>query len=252
MHAIYGLVDPLTGSMRYVGRSNRPTERWQEHCKGKGRTHCAYWVASLRRMGLAPFLTILCWVPAKESGDVERRWIAHYRAMGCDLTNITPGGDGGSAKGHRMSPEANARRIAAAVAATKGKPLSPEHKAKLAAAKLGRKLTQEHKDKIGAKQKGRVKGEQERRNISAAQKGKPRPPESLRKMRESKRQLRSTATGQAFLSAIGRNAGLASAQALRDDPEKLARTVEKRRATREHNLRTRFTVAGGSVADVQS
>jgi hypothetical protein len=53
----------------------------------------------------------------------ERKWIAHYRSLGCRLVNISDGGEGGAGELH------------------KGVPKPQEHRDKIGQAHLGKKKT---------------------------------------------------------------------------------------------------------------
>lgn len=56
--AVYGLVDPRDGRLRYVGSSRVPTMRYQAHTYG-GDPTTKDWVAELKAEGLRPDLRIL-------------------------------------------------------------------------------------------------------------------------------------------------------------------------------------------------
>ncbi len=148
---IYTLADPRSGAIRYVGWSLNPRQRLNAHVwrARHGGVYKYHWIAQLLALGLRPSLAVV------ESGDgdyaeAERRWIAHYRALGCRLTNLTDGGDG--APGHRPSAAARAKMSVA----HRGKRLAPESAAKIAAALKGRKHSPEHRANSTAARKGRV------------------------------------------------------------------------------------------------
>lgn len=93
---IYGLADPLSGNIRYIGRSINPKERYRFHVRTKKRlkTHKDFWIASLRKLGILPELIILETTTEEKSIELEIFWIAEYRSIGFNLTNSTDGGEG--------------------------------------------------------------------------------------------------------------------------------------------------------------
>lgn len=94
---IYGLRDPLTREIRYVGKSTQPIFRLRGHLKDakEARTHKQRWLRQLEEKGLAPELVILEEVKAPRTWQqAEREWIAKGKEMGWPLTNLTDGGEG--------------------------------------------------------------------------------------------------------------------------------------------------------------
>jgi hypothetical protein len=156
---IYGLVDPETGDIRYIGKSIRPRERVQNHMNEVSNCHRSHWLQSLKKRDLWPELVILeTIVGAWPWQHSERYWIAYGRKKGWPLTNNTDGGDGVSGLpietrermrkvwlGRKHTPEAcikigNAKR---------GLKASDSTRAKMSASHKGRKIT--WADKIGEK-----------------------------------------------------------------------------------------------------
>lgn len=91
--SIYGLADPTTGDVRYVGKAVDPLKRLKEHLRERRRASPLYsWIESLRRRSLAPALVVLETCPADEWPDRERFHIAALRASG-GLLNLADGGD---------------------------------------------------------------------------------------------------------------------------------------------------------------
>lgn len=94
---IYGLFDPRTDELRYIGKTIVPLSiRFNGHIShGKNRrTYCARWIKSLKKENLKPEIFELDTVPCKEWQFWEQWWIQYMRSLGCNLTNTTPGGDG--------------------------------------------------------------------------------------------------------------------------------------------------------------
>lgn len=103
MPSVYGICDPDTGVIRYVGKSVDPPMRFRQHIRNAfcsdSRTHLANWIRSLDR---APELTILEYDPS-DANSAERAWIDRLDG----LCNHTPGGDGTA--GYRWTDEQRAR-----------------------------------------------------------------------------------------------------------------------------------------------
>ena len=96
---IYGLHCPLSGEIRYIGKSVNPQKRLRAHisCAIRGATdhHTARWIRRLAASDLAPSLVILHEVGQDERWqDVERKLIADAIQRGLRLTNSTAGGEG--------------------------------------------------------------------------------------------------------------------------------------------------------------
>ena len=116
---IYALSDPVSGIVRYVGKSNDPAKRLGAHMSSSDtRTRKRAWLSRLRSQGLRPTLIILEVCERRSWEDAERCWIAHY---GEQLYNIDHGGRGTG----RMAD--STKRILAQRVRERG-PLSITHK----------------------------------------------------------------------------------------------------------------------------
>ena len=92
---IYGLREPDTQLIRYIGKTNNPRRRWLNHLCEKSRTRRSCWIRSLQKRGLEPEMVIIeeisgAW-PWQES---ERYWIQFAKENDWPLVNMTSGGDG--------------------------------------------------------------------------------------------------------------------------------------------------------------
>lgn len=204
---VYTLNDPETQAVRYVGWTVNKRTRFRDHIKPSQlvkATHRDRWIASLIDRGLKPVMVEVDAGVGRAWADAERRWIAHYRTAGADLTNHTDGGEGTpgryhtdkakaamSAKRKGVKPHPNAiaatvalatgrkdspEKIQARMAAVRGVPKSPEHRKKLAAALRGRKATLESRANQSSAQKGLKHGsmsDEQKAKISAAKRGRP-------------------------------------------------------------------------------
>jgi|NOAtaT_6_FD_contig_121_457064_length_3462_multi_3_in_0_out_0_3 hypothetical protein len=99
-YIIYGLVDPETDELRYIGKSitgmNRPKKHFYPSTLKSERTYKNKWVNSvLKRCGKLPKVAILAEGTDEVSlNKLEIEFIAHARSLGIRLTNIQNGGDG--------------------------------------------------------------------------------------------------------------------------------------------------------------
>ena len=91
--SIYGLVDPRTDAIRYVGKTKHMKRRLSEHINDKEITKKANWIKKLRSLNLKPTIIELDSVPETEHEFWEIYWIAQLKAWGIELLNGTNGGD---------------------------------------------------------------------------------------------------------------------------------------------------------------
>jgi hypothetical protein len=135
-HYVYGLHDPRTGELRYIGKSDNPCGRLAQHMQEARGTHRCNWVQSLRKIGLKPVLTIIdATPPGSDWPWMERVYIAAARSAGAPLTNGTDGGEG--VAGLSDETRERLRRVHL------GRKASPETRARMSAAKKGRRQPQE-------------------------------------------------------------------------------------------------------------
>ncbi len=96
---VYGLFDPITSELRYIGVTrNALSKRLWAHVKdaksGKEGTWKAKWIRKLLAQGKRPEAVVLeRWGNDADLLVAERWSIEYYRSIGCNLTNISPGGD---------------------------------------------------------------------------------------------------------------------------------------------------------------
>jgi len=86
---IYALVDPITWYIRYVGQSNKPIRRYDEHLDDDDDTPKCDWIRGLRRKGLKPILVILCVCESWQADSTERAYILQFSKTPWGLTNST-------------------------------------------------------------------------------------------------------------------------------------------------------------------
>jgi hypothetical protein len=91
---IYGLIDPRSRLIRYVGMSScgmrRPKQHRSTSCPN---TYCRRWVQQLQELRLDYEIVVLETVSnAADLSQAECWWIAFGKACGWPLTNLTAGG----------------------------------------------------------------------------------------------------------------------------------------------------------------
>ena len=180
---IYGLVDPISNEIRYVGKSVDPEGRLEQHIKDQSHVYRTYWIRSLLKRGLKPTCIILERVePSNDWEASERYWIAYGHEQGWRLTNLTSGGDGL----HDPSPETRAKMSKSQKA--RG-PLSMKARASYSRAFKGRKLTKEWKEKISGSLIGHTVSRYTRKLLSMFNKGKKRTVEARAKSSKAMKAL---------------------------------------------------------------
>jgi hypothetical protein len=142
MTIIYGLQDPITKELRYVGKTACSLrERLHGHISetkySKG--HKQNWVKKVN-----PEIFEIDVVKDNEWKYWEMFYIAYYKMIGCRLLNITPGGDGTGVKGKKQSKETIKKRSDAMM----GHIVTLETRNKLSVANIGRKESKETREKI--------------------------------------------------------------------------------------------------------
>lgn len=184
-YIIYGLVDPRTRLVRYVGKSVRGLARPKSHrhpSNRKKRTHTATWVRSLISEGADYEIVILEQCEREILSAAEIWWIAYGRACNWSLTNHTDGGEG--VLGLKFSAESRAKMSAS----HKGYVPTEEARARMSAAGLGRVFTAEQRAQISRAKTGQTHSPEARAMMRAAKAGKPgrvQSPEEIEKRRQS-------------------------------------------------------------------
>lgn len=136
---IYGLIDPRTSMVRYVGKSIRPEQRLANHMNDRSVTWRTNWLAELRHLGLRPELvTLQVLQPGEDWAAAERWWITEGRINGWPLVNATAGGDG--------VPEVTGPGKERMLQTWRGRKHSPESLVRIGNASRGRRHTSEHRE----------------------------------------------------------------------------------------------------------
>src|ERR1700722_13163788 len=114
-YIVYGLIDPFTKEIRYIGKSiqgySRINNHWNDSSKKEGNTRKIQWINKLKSLNTKYEHCILFVADFKLSKEeanlivykVEQELINFYRKFGHDLLNHTDGGPG--ATGRKVSNE---------------------------------------------------------------------------------------------------------------------------------------------------
>ncbi len=169
---VYGLLDPRTGELRYVGKTVKGEYRLSCHvseAKVGGRaTKKKQWIRSLLKVGLRPEIVVLETSDAEQVLlDLEKFWIASMWAAGAELLNHNEGCTGLSGRHH--SAETRAKISAAGRTWTRG----DAQRAKMSAKMLGRPKSEAHRRAISEARKGLKYSEAGRTSLSRARGGSP-------------------------------------------------------------------------------
>ena len=144
---IYILKDPFNNEVRYVGKSDNPKERFIEHIKKSKytKTYKNNWIQNLLKNEKKPILEIIDIININEWSEKEKYWIKYYKDKGCNLTNLTEGGDGGNF-GDKINKLISEK--------LKGRVFSKETIKLMSESAKKRKLTDEGRKSLSEKRKG--------------------------------------------------------------------------------------------------
>lgn len=98
-YLIYGLVDPITDELRYIGRSssglNRPRQHLAPCVYNSEQNYCHNWIKGLARKKLRAKIVVIEELTNNLTlNEDEPFWISYFKGIGCRLTNLTDGGFG--------------------------------------------------------------------------------------------------------------------------------------------------------------
>jgi hypothetical protein len=166
---VYGLYDPRTGELRYIGQTKQTLKkRLMAHLRQSNiaRGHrSAHWVQSL---GALPIICELGVAETKDDLDrLETSLIAAYREKGVRLTNHADGGGGTSGFTHRKETR---DRMSLARA---GRPKSEETKARMSESGKNDPQRVAACGRLGSSLAGKPKSTEHRKKLSRALKGRP-------------------------------------------------------------------------------
>lgn len=104
---IYGLTDPDTGRVMYIGKANDAEQRFKGHLRDAARrkTPVYQWINSLHKK---PQMIVLASCITKDWQTVEKQIIAQYRQDG-ELLNVADGGN--EPKSNSQVNRANGKKL---------------------------------------------------------------------------------------------------------------------------------------------
>lgn len=257
---IYTLAHPITGEIRYVGKTYRYEKRKIEHLYEGNRTRKSNWIKSLRKIGLKPVMEPLEIIEDSNDEDwqeAERFWIENLKFLGCNLTNLEAGGLSGkrpSEETRRKISDSNKGRIVSAETrrkqslSRKGIVMSAEARRNHAEAMRNSVKAKEHLARMCEGNKNRITPDHVKAKISAANKGKVRTAEMRMHLSAMKTGIKRSAESvkKQSLSMLGRKYSAEHAEKIaafhrgrKRSPETCARIAEaaRRTATRKALLR---------------
>lgn len=103
-YIIYGLCDPDTEEVRYIGKSSRGLERPRQQlcpCNLKYNNHKTNWIKSIKSIGKNPIIKVLKTSSKEDLDNDEIQIIAEYQKNG-RITNTHKGGNGGAHKKYHL------------------------------------------------------------------------------------------------------------------------------------------------------
>lgn len=94
---IYSLSCPISGEVKYIGKSKNPNKRLLDHIRKCRNTtsHKNSWIIGLTTKGVNPVMHVIEETNIDEVNFWEMHYISLYKSWGFSLTNMTYGGDGG-------------------------------------------------------------------------------------------------------------------------------------------------------------
>lgn len=174
---IYGLVDPRTMMVWYVGLSSSGLRRPGDHGKTwalrDDRSRKAKWIRELRDQGLNYRVAVLQESSKDELNELERWWIGYGRLSRWPLTNLTDGGEGNQG----WIPNGETREKWSAQ--RRGRVVSPETRAAISAYHKGRPHSLEHNERVAAANRGRRVSDETRARMRESHIGKRQSPELI-------------------------------------------------------------------------
>jgi hypothetical protein len=77
-HYIYGLKDPITGEIKYVGKTGDPAKRLKEHLRDGGNIQKFFWIKELEKQNLQPSMEIIDVCDLNDVDAKEEKYVEEY------------------------------------------------------------------------------------------------------------------------------------------------------------------------------
>lgn len=147
--SVYGLCDPQTQELKYVGVTRETLHRRLSRHVNKGAKgkRVWEWIYSLVSIGVRPEIFEIEQVEESEWQSAERFWISYFKYIGASLVNGTSGGNGNASHS-----EDTKQRISTSLSGFKRPP-----------------FTEKHRERISEAGRGRIVSAETRHNLSIAQ-----------------------------------------------------------------------------------
>ena len=164
MGTIYKITNTLNGKA-YIGQTHSPKKRIQEHFRGYGSTLLKQ---AIQKYGRDVFTVDILYdgVLPIFLDELEKDCIKRFDTVAPNGYNLETGGN----RNKTLSAETRAK-ISAAHKGRKLKPLSPEHRAKIAESNRRRTISPETRKKLSEAAKGKKASPEARAKMSKAHKG---------------------------------------------------------------------------------
>lgn len=108
---IYTLSCPITGFVKYVGKTVDPKTRLRKHITAKKQAATSKWIFSLKDRGLLPIFEIIDETDLDNWQQMEIRYIKLFKSFGAPILNHTIGGEGGNTMGGRKLTIEQSKKI---------------------------------------------------------------------------------------------------------------------------------------------
>jgi hypothetical protein len=197
---IYGLYDPITRELRYIGKTNDLGRRLWYHlrdARGGQKTYKGAWIRKLLREGSKPIISAIQETTEEEWSEDERKCIAQALYEGANLTNLTKGGEGIVNYSHSQETREKIRKYnlenGKIPPSWKGRKQSPEHIRKRVEARKKKGNyghSEEAKKNISEGRKGRGLGNTNTLGLKQSEETKRKRSLSLRKFYKNNKKAR--------------------------------------------------------------
>jgi hypothetical protein len=199
-NVIYGLFDPISKCLHYIGYTSNQERRYEAHCQNKeGTKQKCIWIGGLKKQRLKPVMEVIEeYATTSELPDAEEFWYGYFKLIGAELYNDPHYIGKGGGKGRKHTEETRQKLSKAA----KGRPKSEEHKRKIGEGNKGKSVSGETRkkiSKISKIRKGKSNGplsEETRQKIAETKKGNRNPNFGKTPSEETRRKMSIASTGR--------------------------------------------------------